>query len=94
MSVLWYSGPPILDDVSIQLAPSRILGIVGPNGSGKSTLLKCIDKIIKPNHGSVLLDRREIMKMSRMEVAKNIGYVQQTISRGFPTSVFDMSRQS
>ena len=84
-----HSGPPILDDVSIQLAPSRILGIVGPNGSGKSTLLKCIDKIIKPDHGSVLLDRREIMKMGRMEIAKKIGYVQQTISRGFPTSVFD-----
>ncbi len=83
------SGPMILDDVSIQLAPSRILGIVGPNGSGKSTLLKCIDKIIQPDHGSVLLDRREIMKMGRMEIAKKIGYVQQTISRGFPTSVFD-----
>ena len=82
-------GPPVLDDVSIQLAPSKILGIVGPNGSGKSTLLKCIDKIIEPDHGSVLLDRREIMKMGRMEIAKKIGYVQQTISRGFPTSVFD-----
>jgi len=83
------SGPPILDNVCIKLAPSRILSIVGPNGSGKSTLLKCIDKILIPLQGSVLLDRKEIMKMCRREIAKKIGYVQQTISRGFPTSVFD-----
>jgi iron complex transport system ATP-binding protein len=82
-------GSPILDNVCLELAPSKILSIVGPNGSGKSTLLKCIDRIIKPQQGSVLLDRKEIMKMDRMEIAKKIGYVQQSVSRGFPTSVFD-----
>ena len=83
------SGPPILDSVCIALAPSKILSIVGPNGSGKSTLLKCIDRILKPQQGSILLDRKEIMKISRMEIAKKIGYVQQVLSRGFPTTVFD-----
>jgi iron complex transport system ATP-binding protein len=83
------SGPPILDNVCIKLAPSRILSIVGPNGSGKSTLLKCIDKILAPQQGSVLLDRKEIMKMSRREIARKLGYVQQSVSRGFPTTVFD-----
>ena len=70
------SGPPILDNVCIKLPPSRILSIIGPNGSGKSTLLKCIDKILTPLQGSVLLDRKEIMKMGRREIAKKIGYVQ------------------
>ena len=83
------SGPPILDSVCIALAPSKILSIVGPNGSGKSTLLKCIDRILKPQQGSILLDRKEIMKISRMEIAKKLGYVQQILSRGFPTTVFD-----
>jgi iron complex transport system ATP-binding protein len=83
------SGPPILDNVCIKLPPSRILSIIGPNGSGKSTLLKCIDKILIPLQGSVLLDRKEIMKMCRREIAKKIGYVQQSVSRGFPTTVFD-----
>lgn len=83
------SGPPVLDNVCIKLAPSKILSIVGPNGSGKSTLLRCIDRILKPQRGSILLDRKEIMKMGRAEIAKKIGYVQQSASRGFPTSVFD-----
>jgi len=80
---------PILDNVCIEVAPSKVLSIVGPNGSGKSTLLKCIDRILAPQGGSILLDREEIMKMSRMEVAKKLAYVQQSVSRGFPTTVFD-----
>ena len=83
------SGPPVLDKACIRLAPSKILGIVGPNGSGKSTLLKCINRILKPQCGSILIDRREVMKMSRREIAKTLGYVQQSTSRGFPTTVFD-----
>ena len=82
-------GSAILEDVCIEVAPSKILSIVGPNGSGKSTLLKCIDRILKPQGGSILIDRREVMKMSRMEIAKTLGYVQQSVSRGFPTTVFD-----
>ena len=83
------SGPPVLDNVCIELAPSEILCLVGPNGSGKSTLLQCIDRILKPQHGSILLDRKEIMKMRQTEIAKKLGYVQQSVSRGFPTTVFD-----
>ncbi len=84
-----YDSLPILDNIYIEAAPSKLLSIVGPNGSGKSTLLRCIDRILKPQRGSILLDRKEIMEMSRMEIAKKLGYVQQTYSRGFPTTVFD-----
>ena len=84
-----YDSLPILDNVYIEAAPSKLLSIVGPNGSGKSTLLRCIDRILKPQRGSILLDRREITEMSRMEIAKKLGYVQQTYSRGFPTTIFD-----
>ena len=84
-----YESTPILENVCIEAAPSRLLSIVGPNGSGKSTLLRCIDRILKPLRGNILLDRKEITKMSQMEIAKKLGYVQQTYSRGFPTTVFD-----
>jgi iron complex transport system ATP-binding protein len=84
-----YGSMPVLDNVYIEAAPSKLVSIVGPNGSGKSTLLRCIDRILKPQRGSILLDRRETMEMSRMEIAKKMGYVQQTYSRGFPTTVVD-----
>ncbi len=84
-----YNSAPILDDICMEVAPAKLLSIVGPNGTGKSTLLKCIDRVLTPQRGSILLDRKEIMKMDRMEIAKQVGYVQQNVKRSFPTTVFD-----
>ncbi|RJS78716.1 ABC transporter ATP-binding protein [Methanophagales archaeon] len=84
-----YASTPILENVCMELAPSEILGIVGPNGAGKSTLLRCIDRILKPQRGSILLDGQEIKEMSRMEIARRMGYVPQTSHRVFPATVFD-----
>jgi iron complex transport system ATP-binding protein len=78
--VFSYASTPILKNVCMELAPSEVLGIVGPNGSGKSTLIRCIDRILKPQKGSILLDGRDIKKMGRMEIAKRMGYVPQTVS--------------
>ncbi|MFO1054108.1 MAG: energy-dependent translational throttle protein EttA [Planctomycetota bacterium] len=45
----------VLDNVSFELAPGDILGVVGPNGTGKTTLLKMITKKLKPDHGRVVV---------------------------------------
>ena len=84
-----YASTTILENVCMELAPSEILGIVGPNGAGKSTLLRCIDRILKPQRGSILLDGHEIKGMSRTEIARRMGYVPQTSQRVFPATVFD-----
>jgi iron complex transport system ATP-binding protein len=84
-----YASVPILKDVCIELATSEMLGVVGPNGAGKSTLLRCIDRILKPQRGSILLDEREIKKMSRMELARKMGYIPQSSAQVFPATVFD-----
>ena len=84
-----YGSVPILKDVCLELASSEILGIVGPNGAGKSTLMRCINRILKPNGGSILLDGQEVKEMSRMEIARHMGYVPQTSTSVFPASVFD-----
>ena len=84
-----YNSTPVLDNVSMEMDRSEILGIVGPNGTGKSTLIRCIDLILKPKQGSILLDEHDITKMNRMEIAKKIGYVPQSSARVFPASVID-----
>ncbi|MEA1894868.1 MAG: ABC transporter ATP-binding protein [Euryarchaeota archaeon] len=84
-----YGSTPILKGISMELGSSDVLGIVGPNGAGKSTLIRCIDRILIPQHGTVLLDGQEMKQMSSMEIAKKVGYVPQIISNTFPATVFD-----
>jgi iron complex transport system ATP-binding protein len=73
-----YSSTPSLRNVSLELRNSEVLGLIGPNGSGKTTLLKCINKILEPKQGTIMLDEQAIKKMSRLEVARQIGYVPQS----------------
>lgn len=87
--VFGYSSSTILKDVSFEIGPSRLVTIVGPNGSGKSTLIKCIDRILTPEKGSILIDRKEVTKMDRMEIARNLAYVPQSSARTFSSNVFD-----
>ncbi|MCK5109025.1 MAG: ABC transporter ATP-binding protein, partial [Methanosarcinales archaeon] len=87
--VFSYGSTRILDRITMELGSSEVLGIVGPNGAGKSTLIRCIDQILVPEHGTVLLDGQDMKTMSRMEIAKRIGYVPQSVSTVFPATVFD-----
>ncbi len=80
---------PVLRDVSIELGESELLGVVGPNGAGKSTLLRCIDRILIPQKGCIMLDGRDIREISRIELARRIGYIPQDSSHVFPATVFD-----
>jgi iron complex transport system ATP-binding protein len=86
-----YRSTPTLNQVSIKLHNQEVLGMIGPNGSGKTTLLKCINKILEPKQGTILLGDQAIKKMSRLEVAKQIGYVPQTQNNQSETlSVFEI----
>jgi iron complex transport system ATP-binding protein len=73
-----YRSTPSLINVSLELQESEVLGMVGPNGSGKTTLLKCMNKILEPKQGNIMLGEQAIKKMSRLEVAKHIAYVPQS----------------
>ncbi|HID19335.1 MAG TPA: ABC transporter ATP-binding protein [Methanophagales archaeon] len=84
-----YASVPILRGVCIELAESEMLGVVGPNGAGKSTLIRCIDRILSPQKGTILLDGGDIKEMHLMELAKKIGYIPQSATRMFPATVFD-----
>jgi iron complex transport system ATP-binding protein len=86
-----YRSTPTLNKVSMQLCDSEVLGMVGPNGSGKTTLLKCINKILEPKQGKILIGDQAINKMSRLDLAKQVGYVpQSTLNTNEATSVFEM----
>lgn len=83
-----YNSHPVLQEVTFELPSGQILGVLGVNGAGKSTLLKCINKILRPHGGTVLLDGTNLLRLSGDAVARRIGYVPQRYSEDQVT-VFD-----
>ncbi len=83
-----YNSNRVLDGVSFTVKTDEVVSILGPNGVGKTTLIKCIDKVLKPDAGSVFIEGSDLHRMSKKDIAKNIGYVAQR-SETSRTTVFD-----
>ncbi len=52
---------PIIEDASFSIDAGEIVGLIGQNGSGKTTILKAIFGLIKPDHGEILLENKNII---------------------------------
>ena len=85
-----YDGTQVLKDVDMEVKLGEMLSIVGPNGSGKSTLLKCINRILKTQQNTVLIDGEDTNKLNLKELSKIMGYVPQSSTNTFPFTVFDI----
>lgn len=72
-----YDSDPTLSDISFSVDNAEVLTLLGPNGVGKTTLLKCLNKVLEPKGGSVMIDNIDMHKISRREAAKEMGYVPQ-----------------
>lgn len=82
------SESPVLDGVGFSAGPGEVVAVLGNNGAGKSTLIKCMDRILKPGGGEVLVDGTNVLQLSRREHARICAYVPQTPPGGDMT-VFD-----
>jgi len=69
--------PEVLQDVSLQIAPGEVIGVVGPSGSGKSTLTKLIQRLHVPERGRVLVDGVDIAMIEPSALRRQIGVVLQ-----------------
>jgi ABC-type branched-subunit amino acid transport system ATPase component len=65
-----FGGLTALSDVSIDVAPGRIAGLVGPNGAGKSTLLGVLSGLLRPNGGRVSLLGQDVTNASARQRAQ------------------------
>jgi len=84
-----YNGKDVLHELSGEFEPGGFYAIIGPNGSGKSTLIKCLDHLIKPKSGSVLIDDTPIGKFQHKKLARMMGYVPQFMEDQNASTVFD-----
>jgi branched-chain amino acid transport system ATP-binding protein len=73
------NGPDIINSCSIDVNRGEIVSILGPNGAGKSTAMKALLGLLNLKSGSVMIDGKDISKLSPQDrVKEGISFVPQT----------------
>jgi len=79
-----------LKDVTFHVDPGELVCVLGPNGCGKTTLLKNILGLLKPSCGSILIDGKDVHKLSPQKLAQLMGYIPQNHTPPFPYKVSEV----
>ncbi|EIF31221.1 type I secretion system ABC transporter, HlyB family [Burkholderia sp. Ch1-1] len=70
-------GPPVLDDLSLDVRAGEVVGIVGRSGSGKSTLTKLLQRLYLPEQGTVRIDGIDLALAEPAWLRRQVGVVLQ-----------------
>jgi phosphonate transport system ATP-binding protein len=70
LSKIYPTGTTALKNVSFNVGEPKVVTIIGPSGAGKSTLIRCINRLVEPTSGKVMLDDVDILALSRRELRK------------------------
>ena len=68
---------PMLKDISFEVEPGQMIGVVGATGAGKSTLAQLIPRLFDPQEGSVKIGGRDLREISQGTLRKNVSIVLQ-----------------
>ena len=55
-----YGNKKVVRDISISIKRNEIVGLLGPNGAGKTTTFYIIVGLVKPDSGSIVLDKLDV----------------------------------
>ena len=84
-----YGETEVWKDIDLSIPGPGMVTILGPNGVGKSTFMYCVNKILEPTSGRVLLDGVDVSEMSHKDIAKLVAYVPQQSNETFAMTVMD-----
>lgn len=71
------SHEPVLDDVSLEVAPGEMIGIAGHSGSGKSTLINLLLRLYDPDAGRITIDGVDLRAIELRDLHRQLGVVLQ-----------------
>lgn len=60
LTKVYSGGDKALTDISFQVPKGQVVGLIGPSGAGKSTLIRCINRLVEPSSGQVMLNDQAI----------------------------------
>jgi len=77
VSFAYRKGQPVIQELSLQVAPGEHVGIVGPSGSGKSTLTRLVMRFMDVDGGKICIDGQPVDEVTQQSLRRNISYVPQ-----------------
>ena len=85
-----FDRQPLLYDLHLQVHAGEMVGLLGPNGSGKTTLLRLLSGFLRPQHGIIFLEGRDLQEWGRRNVAQRVAVVPQELHMPFAFTVEHM----
>jgi len=70
-------GTPVLDGLTLAVAPGEVVALLGRSGAGKSTVLRLVNRMLRPTGGEVFVDGRNTQVWDPIALRRRIGYVLQ-----------------
>jgi len=70
LSKQYKTGDKALTNVSLEIPDGQVMGLIGPSGAGKSTLIRCVNRLVEPTSGRVILNDVEINKLGSRGLRK------------------------
>ncbi len=70
LSKVYPTGTAALKNVSFIVDEPKVVTIIGPSGAGKSTLIRCINRLVEPTSGTIMLDDVDILALNRRDLRK------------------------
>jgi phosphonate transport system ATP-binding protein len=65
LTKVYRTGDRALSDVDLEVPEGQIMALIGPSGAGKSTLIRCVNRLVEPTSGRVLLDGVDITSLGQ-----------------------------
>ncbi len=57
------TGDEALKGIDLEVPPGQVMALIGPSGAGKSTLIRCINRLVEPTSGKVILSGEDLTRL-------------------------------